>query len=87
MLTNPFWHVKLYSSCYTKCVTQTVRMNNKILNMGVFGMFVGGHLNHSLYFPLTFRVSIRKSHLFGLVATPHVFGDVLDALDGLFDLR
>lgn len=27
------------------------------------------------------------THLFGLVATPHVLSDVLDAVDGLFDLR
>lgn len=29
----------------------------------------------------------RMTHLFGLVATPHVLSDVLDTLDGLFDLR
>lgn len=27
------------------------------------------------------------THLFGLVAAPHVFSNVLDALDGLFNLR
>lgn len=27
------------------------------------------------------------AHLFGLVATPHVLSDVLDALNGLFDFR
>lgn len=32
-------------------------------------------------------VSFRVTHLFGLVATSHVLSDVLDALDGLFDLR
>lgn len=34
-----------------------------------------------------FQLLSRMTHLFGLVATPHVLGDVLDALDGLFDLR
>lgn len=30
---------------------------------------------------------MRMPHLFGLVAAPHVFSNVLDALDGLFNLR
>lgn len=38
----------------------------------------------------TLRVNyycIRMTHLFGLVATPHVLSDVLDTFYGLFDLR
>lgn len=33
------------------------------------------------------RRNIGTADLSGLVATPHVLGDVLDALDGLSDLR
>lgn len=41
----------------------------------------------SVYFTLGLWVKIKMTHFFCLVATPHVFSNVLDTLDGLFDLR